>query len=76
MLRAIPGARAGLSIAEVAIDGGPISGPGVDEAVRLGARAAKGELLVTTTAAVLLASAEVDLEEHDDGFRVGVQPRA
>jgi pimeloyl-ACP methyl ester carboxylesterase len=56
---------AGLSIAEVAVDGGPVSGPAVDEAVRLGAGAARGELLVTATARVLLESADVELISVD-----------
>ncbi len=61
-------ARLGLSIAEVAVDGGPVSGAGVDEAVRLGRDADAGELLVAATASVLLASSGVGLrpvpEEH------------
>jgi len=58
-----PGAAvgAGLAIAEVAVDGGPVSGPGVDDALRLGADAGHGELLVNPTAGVLLASVEVEL---------------
>ncbi len=62
-LRAAPEAAAGLSIAEVAVDGGPVSGPAVEEAVRLGLEAGLGELLVSRTAGVLLASAEVELTE-------------
>jgi pimeloyl-ACP methyl ester carboxylesterase/DNA-binding winged helix-turn-helix (wHTH) protein len=54
-------ARLGLAIAEVAVDGGALTGPGVELAVRLGNAAASGELLVSSTAAVLLASAEVAL---------------
>ena len=64
------GAGVGLSIAEVTVDGGPVSGPGVDDAVRLGVRAAEGELLVTETAAVLLASVELQLERLDSAVRV------
>jgi len=56
-----PRSSAGLSIAEVAVDGGPVSGPGVDAALRLGADAHDGELLVNSTAGVLLASADVEL---------------
>ena len=66
------GAGVGLSIAEVTVDGGPVSGPGVDDAVRLGVRAAEGELLVTETAAVLLASVELQLERLDSAVRVRV----
>ena len=62
-LGAAPEAAAGLSIAEVAVDGGPVSGPAVEEAVRLGLGAGSGELLVSRTAGVLLASAEVELTE-------------
>jgi hypothetical protein len=54
-------ARLGLAIAEVAVDGGALTGQGVELAVRLGNAAAPGELLVSSTAAVLLASAEVAL---------------
>ena len=54
-------ARLGLAIAEVAVDGGALTGQGVELAVRLGNAAASGELLVSSTAAVLLASAEVAL---------------
>ena len=60
-----PQAGVGLSIAEVAIDGGPVSGAGVEEAVILGVRAGPGELLVSRTAAVLLAPVKVDVTEHD-----------
>ena len=62
-LGAAPEAAAGLSIAEVAVDGGPVSGPAVEEAVRLGLVADSGELLVSRTAGVLLASAEVELTD-------------
>ena len=54
-------ARLGLAIAEVAVDGGALTGQGVELAVRLGDAASPGELLVSSTAAVLLASAEVAL---------------
>ena len=60
-LRTGPAAGAGLAIAEVAVEGGPVSGPGVDDALRLGADARSGELMVNATAGVLLASAEVEL---------------
>jgi pimeloyl-ACP methyl ester carboxylesterase len=55
-------ARIGLSIAEVAIDSGPVSGPGVEDAVRLGRQAERGELLVTPTAGTLLVPSGVELE--------------
>jgi pimeloyl-ACP methyl ester carboxylesterase len=75
-LEAAPGAGVGLSIAEVTVDGGPVSGPGVDDAVRLGTGAAPGELLATGTAAVLLASVEVELEQLESAVRVRVPARA
>ncbi len=65
-LQATPDAGAGLSIAEVAVEGGPVSGPGVDEALLLGVQAPPGDLLVTGTAGVLLASAPVQLTESGD----------
>ena len=48
-------------IAEVAVEAGAPAGQGVELAVRLGNAAAPGELLVSSTAAGLLASAEVAL---------------
>ena len=66
-LRKAPEARIGLAIAEVAVDGGPVSDPGVDLALRLGSSAPSGELVVSTTAGVLLASADIDLEPRADG---------
>ena len=65
-LRLVTDARLGLAIAEVAVDGGPISHPGVDDALRLGASAATGELVVSTTAAILLAPVDLDLEPRDE----------
>jgi hypothetical protein len=69
-----PDAALGLAVAEVA-DGGPVAGPGVDLAVRLGAHAAPGELLVTRMATVLLSGSGIDLEpapplSEADLFRV------
>ena len=64
-LRAAPDAGVGLSIAEVAVDGDSVSGWGVDEAVRLGAGAAPGELLVSQTAGVLLGATDVELTASD-----------
>jgi pimeloyl-ACP methyl ester carboxylesterase/DNA-binding winged helix-turn-helix (wHTH) protein len=52
----------GLAIAEVVVDGGPVSGQGVDLAVRRGSAAPPGELVVTPTAAVLLSGSGIDLE--------------
>lgn len=61
------GTGAGMSIAEVAVAGGPVTGPGVREAVALGTRAEGGELIVSATAATLLASALIGLEARPDG---------
>ncbi len=55
----------GLSVAEVAVDGGPVAGPGVDLAVDLGATAGPGEVLVTATAEALLAGSGVEVEAAD-----------
>jgi hypothetical protein len=55
-------ARIGLAIAEVAVDGGPVSGPGVEHAVRLGRQAPRGDLLVAPTAGTLLTPSEIELE--------------
>jgi pimeloyl-ACP methyl ester carboxylesterase len=60
-------ARIGLAIAEVAVDGGPVSDINVDLAVRLGNSASPGELLVSATAAVLLAPSSVELEPVETG---------
>jgi pimeloyl-ACP methyl ester carboxylesterase/DNA-binding winged helix-turn-helix (wHTH) protein len=49
----------GLAIAEVAVDGGAVTGQGVELAVRLGDTAVPGELLISSTAAVLLAPTEM-----------------
>ena len=65
-----PDARLGLAIAEVAVDGGALTGQGVELAVRLGNAAAPGELLVSSTAAVLLASAEVTLRPVEENHAV------
>lgn len=64
-LGSAPGAAAGLSIAEVVVDGGPVSGPAVEDAVRLGDGAARGELLVTATAGTLLTSVDVEMTSVD-----------
>lgn len=61
-----PDAAAGLEIAEVAVDGGPVQGPGVDLAMRLGDRATGGDMLVSSTAAALLAGSGVVIEPYDD----------
>jgi pimeloyl-ACP methyl ester carboxylesterase/DNA-binding winged helix-turn-helix (wHTH) protein len=55
-------ARIGLAVAEVAIDGGPVSGQGVDEAVRLGHGAGTAEFVVTSTVGVLLSGSGIELE--------------
>lgn len=54
-------ARIGLSVAEVAVDGGPVSGPGVDHAVALGRDVPDGDLAVTETTATLLAPSGITL---------------
>ncbi len=66
-LQSTPSAGIGLSIAEVATDGGPVSGPTVEEAVEIGRTAPAGELHVSASAAVLMASATVVLEEVGAG---------
>jgi pimeloyl-ACP methyl ester carboxylesterase len=63
----VAGTGAGLAIAEVAVGGGPVSGPGVSEAVALGTRADADELLVSATAGTLLASAMIGLTARPDG---------
>ncbi len=65
-------ARIGLAIAEVAVARGPVSGAGVDLAVRLGTDGSRGELLVSATAGVLLASADIDLEPRHDGSLLAI----
>jgi esterase/lipase len=55
-------ARLGLAVAEVAIDGGPVSGRGVDQAVRLGSGAGTGELVVSGTVGLLLSGSGIELE--------------
>jgi hypothetical protein len=58
--------RIGLSVAEVAVDGGPVSGPGVDEAVRLGTASTPHRLLLTATAGILLSGSGIEVEPVDD----------
>jgi hypothetical protein len=55
-------ARIGLSVAEVATGTGPVSGPGVDEAVALGREAPDGDLAITPTAATLLSHSGITLD--------------
>jgi len=55
----------GLAISDVAVDGGPVSGPGVELAVLLGADAPPGEVVATATAGVLLAGSGITLEDLD-----------
>ena len=67
-------AALGLAVAEVA-DSGPVMGPGVELAVRLGAHASPGQLLVTRVATALLSGSGIDLEPapplgEADVFRV------
>ncbi|MET0998511.1 MAG: alpha/beta fold hydrolase [Marmoricola sp.] len=62
-----PGSSIGLAIAEVPVGDEPVSGQGVDWALSLGARAAPGELLVTSTAGTLLAPSTIRLEPREDG---------
>lgn len=65
-LSAAADAAIGLAIAEVPVHG-PVSDAGVDLAVRLGTGAAPGELILSGTAGVLLASAGIELEPRDGG---------
>ena len=60
----------GLAIAEVVVVGGPVAGEGVDRAVALADAAAPGEVLVSETAAVLLAGSGIDLEPAGEATRV------
>jgi pimeloyl-ACP methyl ester carboxylesterase len=62
-------ARIGLSIAEVAVDGGPVSGPGVDEALALGRRAGDGDVTVSGTTATLLSPSGILVEGHPPTVR-------
>jgi len=59
-------AQLGLAIAEVAVDGGPVSGPGVDVARRLAACAPRGQVLVSSTAGVLLSGSGIELDAVGD----------
>ena len=61
-----PGGGVGLSVAEIVVGGGPVSGPSVDRAVGLAAMTAPGQVLVTATAAALLAGSGVRLEPTPD----------
>jgi hypothetical protein len=54
-------ASVGLSIAEVAIDHGPVGGPEVDRAVELAAGAAPGTIAATPMVELLLSGATVAL---------------
>ena len=56
----------GLAVAEVAVDGGPVSGPAVDRAVQLAARSGPGVLLVTGTVGVLLSGSGIELAPTGD----------
>jgi hypothetical protein len=61
-----PEAAIGLSIAEVTVDGGPVTGPGVGLAVQLGRAAEPARLMVTATAAALLSGSGIELEPVAD----------
>jgi hypothetical protein len=62
-------ARIGLSVAEVAVDGGPVSGQAVDQAVALGRDAPDGDLAVTETTATLLGPSGITLAGHPPTVR-------
>jgi pimeloyl-ACP methyl ester carboxylesterase len=55
----------GLSIAEIRVDGGPITGSGVEWAVSLARQAPAGQLLVAPMASVLLSGSGIELEPQD-----------
>ncbi|HYO40987.1 MAG TPA: alpha/beta fold hydrolase [Nocardioidaceae bacterium] len=59
-------ARIGLAVEDVAIDGGPVCGPGVDLAVGLGSTGATGQILVSAMVGALLSGSGIDLEVVDD----------
>jgi hypothetical protein len=61
-----PESAVGVSVAEVVVGGGPVSGPAVDRAVRLGQHAGPGAVLVTATAGALLSGSGVELAGTDD----------
>ncbi|WP_459974874.1 alpha/beta hydrolase [Nocardioides pyridinolyticus] len=61
---------AGVGIAEVVVVGGPVAGDGVDRAIALAEAAPPGEVLVSETAAVLLAGSGIDLAPAKEGSRV------
>ncbi|GLY96181.1 alpha/beta fold hydrolase [Actinoplanes sp. NBRC 103695] len=60
-------ARLGLHIAEIARDGAVVSGPGVDEAVRLASLAAPGHFLASVTVRDLVAASGIALVAAGDG---------
>jgi pimeloyl-ACP methyl ester carboxylesterase len=64
--------RAGVSIAEVALEGLSASGPGVDAAVSLAARADDGEVLVSAAVGLLLPASGIELAATDDPTVVAV----
>ncbi|TIC88109.1 alpha/beta fold hydrolase [Nocardioides sp. GY 10113] len=65
-----PGVAVGVAIDEVAVDDGPVSSAGVDEAVTLAAGAPPGCILADATAAVLLAGSGITVETGGSGARV------
>jgi len=64
-LDALPDVALGLSIAEIRVDGGPITGSGVEWAVSLARQAPAGQLLVAPMASVLLSGSGIELEPQD-----------
>ncbi|MEQ6903491.1 alpha/beta fold hydrolase [Nocardioides sp. YIM 152588] len=65
-----PGVAVGVAIDEVPVDGGPVAGAGVDEAVALAAGAPAGSILADPTAAVLLAGSGISVETSGSAARV------
>jgi pimeloyl-ACP methyl ester carboxylesterase/DNA-binding winged helix-turn-helix (wHTH) protein len=57
------GAGVGLSIAEVAMEGGPVSGPAVEEALRLAGAVPAGRIAVSSLASQILLGSGVELED-------------
>lgn len=57
------GRGVGLSIAEVAMEGGPVSGPAVEEALRLAGAVPAGRIAVSLLACQILLGSGVELED-------------
>jgi hypothetical protein len=64
------GSGVGLSIAEVAMEGGPVSGPAVEEALRLASAVPPRRIAVSLLATQILLGSGVELE---DAPRIGGQ---